>query len=186
MTRKKIAILIIVLAALAAGIVFGMQQMRRQGSFLPSFITWKEKEESLDFTGDGQPETFLLKDRTFTLSASDEKVLFESEEGWKVSDYLTGDIDRDGSEDLLLLVWRIGNYGPNRPFWEEEKDETDYTQHIFIYCYQNDRVKPVWMSSDTGISIKDWSLDPDGTLHLFDDTGNESLWFWDNWGLTGV
>lgn len=107
---------------------------------------------------------------------------FASEPGWRVQDFLTGDLDRDGEEELLLLVWRRGHYGPSRPFWVDRNDYT-YSQHIFIYKQADGTVTPVWMSSTLNPRVKSWSVTDEGTLRILTPEGEDTCWGWGSWGI---
>ena len=106
-----------------------------------------------------------------------------SDPGWRVWDFLVGDLDRDGAEELLLLVWRRGHYGPSHPFWVKQNDYA-YSQHIFIYKKQSDgEVQPVWMSSALTPQVRAWSMTGDGTLRILTPSGEDTLWGWGAWGI---
>lgn len=169
---------------------------RRAGSTesreLPAWIQWNEKE--LRYAPGGEEcGTAILKKRRFSLyQGAGEEVdagksaarvcIFESRAEWKVSDMLSGDIDGDGRQELLLLVWKRGSYGNHLPFWVERNDE-DYSQHIFIYCCEQGELRARWMSSALGIPIRDWSLDERGRLHAVQPDGRESSFQWRGFGL---
>lgn len=107
---------------------------------------------------------------------------FVSEPGWRVNDFLVGDLDRDGREELVLLVWRRGHYGPSHPFWVS-RNEYAYSQHIFIYRQEEGKVQPVWMSSSLDPRVKSWSMTEQGCLRILTPSGEDTLWGWGSWGL---
>lgn len=107
---------------------------------------------------------------------------WQSEPGWHVQDFLTGDLDRDGSTELLLLVWRRGNYGSSKPFWVKQND-TRWSQHIFIYDQQNGQFTPQWMSSQLRPQVARWQLYEKNQLFILTPDGTETLWQWGQWGL---
>ncbi len=178
-TKKVLLILCAAAAVLAAAALW------LGGAFLPSWVTWKATSVSADLNRDGQTEQLILKDRSLTVSGPD-GLLFETPRQWKVSDLLTGDINHDGAEELLLLVWKRGSYGADRPFWVEQ-DEPGFSQHIFIFRQANSgKITSLWMSSRMGLSVTDWYLDTDGRIHLTALDGSETIWAWESWGLTLV
>lgn len=96
---------------------------------------------------------------------------------------MTGDLDADGRDELLLLVWRRGHYGPSRPFWVPQNDWR-YSQHIFIYtCDAAGAVAPLWMSSGLDPQVRRWAMNADGTLSVTTPAGQDTLWGWRSWGL---
>ncbi len=105
-----------------------------------------------------------------------------SEPGWRVRGFLTGDLDADGADELALLVWRRGFYGPSRPFWQTGRD-TRYSQHIFLYRWQDGGVRPFWMSSGLNPEVASWSMTGDGCLAIRTTGGEDTLWGWRGWGL---
>lgn len=150
-----------------------------RGVFLPRG-TSHTKEET--FAG-GTPITLTLAGSRFT-AVSGEKTLWQSGPGLHVQDYLSMDIDRDGSTELLLLVWRRGNYGSSRPFWVERND-TRWSQHIFIYDYDppSGSFVPLWMSSQLRPEVARWSVSSSDELFILTPDGDETLWQWGQWGL---
>jgi len=128
-----------------------------------------------------------LSRRRFSASYDEdpESLLFRTQKDWLVSDFLTGDIDKDGAREVLLLVWKHGSYGKHRPFWVE-RDTIRFSQHIFIYTLRDDILKPIWMSSALELSILEWELDEEGVLTITDLDGETSRWAWIRWGLKRV
>lgn len=99
-----------------------------------------------------------------------------------MQDALAGDINHDGVPELILLVWKRGSYGSQRPFWVE-RDEWDFSQHIFIYQWRDGRLKALWMSSRLPLSVAAFSLDAQGTLTVVTPEEETSRWVWLSWGL---
>lgn len=148
---------------------------------------WKDKAEQADLSGDGKPETLVLKDRILTVTAADGAVVWQSERGWRVQDYVTGDMDADGLRELLVLVHKRGSYGSSRPFWVE-RDDPAYSQHIFIYRWNDEAgaPRPIWMASALPIRVQTFSLSPDGVVTLTTVSGEQSRWRWQTFGLVGL
>ncbi|MBO6165859.1 MAG: hypothetical protein J6O17_05790 [Eubacterium sp.] len=214
--KKVIKIIRWLLLAAAASLVCfaAFRVMWKRGYFLPGWIKWEEKSEEHSFTVSSDPrmpvrsrsasmtlpapkegeeaekitETVAveLDNKKLTVTRPDGELLWESDEGWLVSDYLIGDIDHDDEDELTLLVWKVGSYGEYKPIWVEE-DEKKWSEHIFIYDYdvrEDTRIFPLWMSSKMGIEARYISLDNEEKLHITIPEGKEAIWVWENWGLT--
>lgn len=147
-----------------------------RGLFLPSGIA---RTETVCFE-DSTSVSLSLEQGRFT--AAGDSNIWQSEAAWHVQDFLTCDIDRDGSTELLLLVWRRGNYGPSKPFWVKRND-TNWSQHIFIYNRQGDTFVPQWMSSQLRPKVARWAVQGTDTLFILTPDGTETLWQWGQWGL---
>ena len=172
------------------------------GYFLPGWIDWKSgmiSDES------GRYE-IVLRRRTARV-VYDNSVIWSAPEEIKVQDAMSCDIDGDGADELILLCWKIGRFGNSRPFWVEEDEET-WSQHIFVYNYAGDTIKPKWMSSYIGVDVAGMSaggvnVQSDSSrgaqvsdtaergsaggrqrLLLTDTEGRMSSWVWDSWGFT--
>ncbi len=103
----------------------------------------------------------------------------------KVQDYLVTDIDRDGDEEVIALLWKRGKYGQHKPFWVKEND-TRYSQHLFIYDVEEDgKYRQKWCASDVGTPIRRMKMLDEEKGILLTETidGVSNLWRWDQWGL---
>lgn len=151
------------------------------GAFLPCWVQWKNR----DF-GDASGEYRILLEKRKAAVESGGDVIWASPEGVLVQDCLSRDIDHDGEDELVMLVWKRGRYGRARPFWVDE-EETSWSQHLFVYEYNCGDIHAKWMSSYMGTDVA--SLDSgrgaDACERLFftDPGGKESCWRWDSWGF---
>lgn len=178
---RKIAVIIIIVALLA-GMGFVFHALWNHGAFLPRWISW---ESRTIFDQTEQYQVVLRQKEVQVLL--DDKVLWNSPENIKVQDILLCDIDRDMQNELILLCWKIGRYGKNRPFWVDQ-DEKKWSQHIFVYEYNDREIRPKWMSSYIGVDVvtmrENGKNAPDTRLWLTDGNGEVSSWIWDSWGFT--
>lgn len=148
---------------------------------IPSFVTWQEKEIS----GNLHLE---LKDRQFRIYDSQGNLTFSSDKKIKVQDVLLTDLDGNGRDEIIALVWKKGLYGKHRPFWVS-RDEKNYSQHIFIYeVDQNGEVKEKWFASEIGLKVKGISLleSNDSIVVTKTAEGEKYLWRWESFGLKNV
>lgn len=167
-------------AALTAFCVILMFIWIRWGDMhgLPQWIEWKSAEV---FDASGRYE-IILKRRTAKV-IYDNSVIWTTSKDIKVQDAMTCDIDGDGTDEMVLLCWKIGRFGTGRPFWVEE-DEDTWSQHIFVYSCDEDGVKPKWMSSYIGVDVVEISATEKQHLLLTEPDGRVSSWVWDSWGFT--
>ncbi len=164
---QALQILSFVLSTMAVILILTIA--RHKGAFLPDWIEW-----------DGNVKEEIPAGLTERLDKS-----------WLIQDALCFDIDGDGEDDEILLVWKRGSYGEHRPTWVT-KDEDDLSQHIFIYSKRSDGWHPVWMSSKLGIDVScaETGEEIAGTgrksLDLISPKGEVSRWGWLSWGLQRV
>ena len=175
---KRLLIAIIILGLCSA--VFYLLWIR--GAFLPQWITW---EEGILQDTSGNYE-ILVENKTICVTYQDSEI-WTSPRGVLVQKALSCDIDRDDQDELLLLCWKQGRFGKHKPFWVE-KDERKWSQHIFVYEYSGDAIRPKWMSSYIGQDVVQMTDNgkeaPFKRLWLTDLDGTVTSWFWDSWGFT--
>ena len=197
---KRIAVFIVAAALAAAAVSFAWHK----GAFLPRWIIWQEKEEIYGFsetdtentdeklwTNESKDESnlnqlkFILKNKRLELD-KDNTVLWTSPKDILVQDFLWCDINHDNKAELVILCWRIGRYGNAKPYWVEN-DEHTWSQHIYIYeLRDNKEIHPIWMASDIGMDVKDWSFDDIDRLVITETSGRRTSWDWVSWGLSLV
>ena len=155
---------------------------------IPAWVVWHESDAAFDLGG-GATGVLSLHDRCLSFRLSDDaSPLFETPADWQVSDAFTGDVDRDGVRDVSCIVWKRGSFGSARPFWIEdeelERDESVYSQHLFIYRLSDGELRPLWMSSSLGFEARETRLLDDGVFRIETDGGKTTYWQWQGWGLT--
>ena len=196
----RIRILCIGCIVAVTGAFFGSLWLLRGGeNRLPQWIEWKNGT-CLDVSGKYE---ILLKRKSVKVIC-DNNVIWATPQDVKVQDAMSCDIDGDGTDELVLLCWKVGRFGASKPFWVEE-DEKTWSQHIFVYSYDQKSVKPKWMSSYIGVDVAEISATApgkgqngsaasdrtaqNGAVHrqrllLTDTDGRMSSWIWDSWGFT--
>lgn len=165
------------LSAAGGALLLGLAFALWQGGWL--LAPWRAKTAKLQ-TADGAFEIALAA-RTVTLR-TDGHTVWQTEKGWRVQDFLVGDLDHDGGSELLLLLWKRGSYGSARPFWVQH-DDFSYSQHIFIYEEKEGTWKPQWMSSALKPRVRAWAFLADGSLSIETAQGEATVWGWRSWGL---
>lgn len=178
---KKVLIVTLALISVSAVSVFLLYFLWSSGAFLPDWIIW-ESSAGQDASGE---YGIVLTHKKVSVTYGD-SVIWNSPDGVKVQKALSCDIDNDCQDELVLLCWRKGHFGRLMPIWVEE-DEQEWSQHIFVYEYVQDEVRPKWMSSYIGPDISDISSNekeaPYSRLWLTDTEGKMSSWVWDSWGF---
>ena len=153
-----------------------------KGVFLSGGLEWQEKEFPYENA------QIKLQDRQLQVLIGNERkkqAVFKSKWDWCVQDVLTYDINQDGKEELVMLVWKHGSYGDHLPIWVQHND-IRLEQHIFIYQWDESRdtkLRPTWMSSAVGYQVDSISKGTQGKLVITDSTGDSMVWQWQGFGL---
>jgi len=148
-----------------------------------------------DLNGDGIREEYTLHSGRLRVATAG-GIVWQTPPEWLVTECLLGDATGDGIPDLLLSVWKVGSFGPHKPFWVSGEDAT-YRNHLFIFKLTGDAVKAAWQSSDLArpnhaVFLSD--LDRDGRNELialegsYDDpkAARTTVWRWNGWGFSFV
>ena len=148
---------------------------------IPDWVQWQAG------TADFADSYAVLKDRKIALyeDASCRTLRWGGEEDWSVQDMVVKDLDRDGAEELILLVWKHGSFGDTRPFWVQENDDR-LRQHIFIFSYDMERdvrVRAIWMSSEVHFDIESIAHGPKDMLTVTVKGRGPQWWEWRNFGI---
>jgi hypothetical protein len=171
--------MIIAMAVIIPGIL--LYALWANGGLLPGWILW-EKSSTLNAAGGYE---ISLSDRSVHVVCDGESI-WDSPQGVKVQQVLSADIDRDGEEELILLCWKRGRFGEHKPFWIK-KDERGWSQHIFVYQYAGDEIRPMWMSSQIGEDVVSMACvgkkSGERLLCLTDRMGDNGYWRWGSWGF---
>lgn len=183
------AIVVIIMALVCTGAL--LSALWKGGCLLPGWIVWRDRSVS---DSSGQYGIVLHGKKAEIIY--DNSVIWTSPEGIKVQDILSGDVDNDQEDELVLLCWKIGRYGRSRPFWVED-DKKEWSQHIFVYEYDGAGMKSKWMSSYIGQDVAEISLYSRGqgsgmgqgtvsrgdVLLLTSPAREITAWVWDSWGF---
>jgi len=151
----------------------------------------------LDLNKDLVLERGEIKDGIFSIYSGDQKI-FEENKDYKISEVLVGDILGDNKEEILVFLWKKGNYGNSKPFWINENDDS-YKMHLFVYKLENAsplQISPIWQSSNLPFeNVKNWLYDIDGDKKLelttLQKTYNSNklsfgIWDWNGWGFEKI
>jgi hypothetical protein len=151
------------------------------------------KVRYFDLDGDGIRERYSLRDGIIKAEVGS-RLIWESPASWWVDYFFLGDANNDGWQELNLLVWKEGSFGPQQPFWVEGEDRS-IKNHLFIFKLEEGEIKPVWQSSNLDRPNLRAALidgDGDGKKELlalegsYTDSGKFqlTLWEWNGWGFS--
>lgn len=153
------------------------------------------KKRSFDLNQDGISEDYSLQDGRLEVT-SDWQTIWQSPDNWWVDDFFLGDANNDGIPELNLLVWKSGSFGPHKPFWVTQNDNS-VKNHLFIFKLTGSSFKPVWQSSNLDrpnyeTILED--LDGDGDNELIVTEGDYTnpgerevgIWKWNGWGFSKI
>ncbi len=155
-----------------------------------------------DLDADGIHEEYIFYRNQVTVREGEETI-WCTPQAWSVTSFNLGDVDNDGSLNLVMSLWKEGSFGDSVPFWQEDKD-VSYKNHLFVYKMADDTFKPVWCSSNLERPIQSFSIEDvnsDGARELVVregqykrvkgerytlDTAGEpeiTVWQWNHWGF---
>jgi len=159
------------------------------------FSAQRVKKEKADIDDDGETEKAFIKNSRAYIEKKG-KIIWQSDAKFKAENIVLADIDNDRKIDILVSLWKIGKYGPDLPFWLE-KNTNDWSNHFFIYKWQENKIKLFWGSSTLDAPIKEMAIqdvNSDGKNELivlegdYDNSNNRyadylTIWHWNEWRL---
>ena len=172
-------IIVMLLLALAAGAAFYAENIVSQA---PLYSRRYFKNRDID----SSLGRVVLRNGRADIYSSDGDRLWQSDKEWRVQDVLVCDVDRDGLEEIVFLVWKKGNFGKNLPYFVKENDKK-MGQHIFIFRKREEEgpyLKAQWMSSALKTELSGISFSEKGRFVLTSlDGGKETHYDWEGFGL---
>ncbi|MBR6380374.1 MAG: hypothetical protein IKS07_01690 [Lachnospiraceae bacterium] len=194
-TWDPIKKLLWLLPVMPAAVLAAFFALRRYA--VPAWVTWGQRELTWGFedsaADDGEardqdifagPVTLRISHGRAVLQGVSGEKLFSSDKGMRVQDGLFADLDRDGVPEMVLLVWRRGQYGSHRPYWVTE-EERGFVQHLYVYRFdRSGRPVPMWFSSDTGMELTSLRThEKNASLLVLEDvSGAVTVWRWTDFG----
>lgn len=129
------------------------------------------------------------------------EVKWQSPETWKVTETIAADLNRDGKNELVMVVWRPHKPWPIDTFLPSGGRIADFHNlsgsscHLILIGWDGDEYRELWAGSsliDPVFGIRAADLDNDGTLELVvlegkydnkSDTGDLTVWDWSGFGF---
>lgn len=155
-----------------------------------------------DLDGDAQPECLVSKAETLQITNCIGQVLWQSPHGWRVSEALIADMDHDGGNEAVLLVWRPFRPWPADQFMpyggriEGHQNLEGQSCQLILIGWQKDKYREVWAGSPLAnpiSSVRVADLDSDGLVELaalendYDSNkkgGQLTIWRWIGFGFS--
>jgi hypothetical protein len=104
---------------------------------------------------------YTLKDGRLCIIGTEGAEIWRSNEEWYVDSFRLCDVNRDLITDIAFVVWKSYSFGTEHPARMTNEDAA-VRCHLFVYSIKDDRVKPLWCSSNLPRPIYEFTLDTDG------------------------
>ena len=129
-------------------------------------------------------------------------VEWQSPEKWKVTEAIQADLNRDGTQEYTLLVWRpfvpwpVDSFLPSGGRIAEFQNEAGLSAHLILIGWDGDEYRELWAGSALANPISQIGaidIDGDGYEELialegeYDavvKTGSITIWKWQGFGFT--
>jgi hypothetical protein len=141
---------------------------------------------------------------SLTSCEPDEKVItfWQSPSPWQVNEAFFADLNRDGEQELTLLVrrpfktWPVDKYLPYAGRIADFQDQDGFSCHIILIGWKDGKFQEVWAGSpmsDPVRQVKAYDLDEDGFQELialeyaYDGSyrdGSLVIWRWSGFAFT--
>lgn len=130
-----------------------------------------------------------------------EGIKWQSPPTWKVTEAISADLNRDGKNELVMVVWRphkawpIDTFLPSGGRIADFHDRSGLSCHLILVGWDGENYRELWAGSsliDPVFGIRAADLDNDGSQELValegrydnkNDTGNLTVWDWSGFGF---
>lgn len=142
-------------------------------------------EANCDINADGKGDKLFVENKVARLIIENQEV-FSSNPEYDVKEVFCKDFDNDNKPEIALSLWKKGNFGNSKPFWIKENDDS-YKMHLFLYKYENGKIKPFWHSSN--LARQNLKLFPINKGFIAIEKSYENFLFsismpiWKSWGF---
>ena len=125
------------------------------------FLAARGNENSFFIQENADGYQFTLENGRLCVLGTDDAEVWRSKDEWYVDSFRLGDVNRDGILDIVFVVWKSYSFGAEHPA-RSANDDTAVRCHLFVYSIKDDRVKPLWCSSNLPRPVYSFELDTDG------------------------
>lgn len=168
--------------ALLCGLIIAVDPLELRP---PSWVTWQSRSYATDLDNDGSAEQITLERGALLVEGSTGIAPYRTPASWRVQDAVICDVTRDGIPEICMLVWRRGNYGSSRPFWDTGVD-LRMTEHLYVLGARDAEVVPVWMGHELGCEVSGLLAHDDGSISLVARDGTKSHRSWEGFGFVVI
>lgn len=155
-----------------------------------------------DLDSDGRLECLSLTEGTVQVTDCEADLLWQSPQDWRVTEAQIGDLNRDGLDEVILLVWRpfqpwpVDQFMPFGGMINDFHDKNGYSCQIILIGWARNAYRELWAGSPLVRPLSDTNvadLDGDGWQELaaleshYDSTTPDSaitVWSWLGFGFT--
>ena len=164
--------------------------------------TQKQPLRSGDLDQNGTLECLGLVDETVQVSDCGQAVLWQSPPDWRVTEAQIGDLNRDGLDEAILLVWRayrpwpVDKFMPSGGRIKEFHDQKGESCQIILIGWSRGDWRELWAGSGLASPVEQLGvadLDGDGWQELaalekpYDSSASEgelTVWRWLGFGFS--
>lgn len=155
-----------------------------------------------DFSFGSLQDCLTYKDESVQLhDCQTGEIKWQSGEHWQVREAITADLNRDGKNELVMMVWRpfkpwaIDSFLPHGGRIAEFQDSRGMSCHIILVGWDGEDYRELWAGSsliDPVFHIHAADVDQDGNQELIalegkydtqNQTGNLTVWDWNSFGF---
>ncbi len=128
-----------------------------------------------DLDGDNLPECLIFEGQTLQITNCNGHVFWQSPHDWNVSEALIADMDHDGSNEVVLLVWRAFRPWPTDQFMphggriQNHQNIEGQSCQLILIGWQKGAYREIWAGSALAnpiSNIRAADLDGDGLIEL--------------------
>ncbi|MDR3121836.1 MAG: CapA family protein [Clostridiales bacterium] len=137
------------------------------------FLAARETERSAPLRDSADGYQFLLENGRLSIVGTDyadnpgdpddpgDTEVWRSKDEWYVDSFRLCDVNRDRILDVVFVVWKSYSFGAEYPARMANEDAA-VRCHLFVYSIKDNRVKPLWCSSNLPRPIYSFELNMDG------------------------